>query len=482
MPFAKSALESLLVQGYVVFDVRRRIRRAPYPVPFVCQERAYDARVVLEDDETRLEIVTDENNRRRRHVFVQDAPTMEGELTSRVALVSRCVSYLEEIERHDVRAFAIRACPPVLTRSQTDTAFDSRDVLGAADAVPGLRAQDEHDNMGVRNKINVAQFKQQQDLIRTLNDRRIDSSAGFWNQHVDPTNETYLSETLRAHTEGYVPRFIPLPNDANVAPFVLPNERHDLVSLQRHVKKKVCTGMGVPEALIDGTNGEGRQGENAMRLLNEFSEVTLAPLRDTMRRLMMEVYALCFGEEETRDVECAFAVKRDASKIIEYHQRGYVNFDAVVRVLTQTENLGPADFAEEGGGPPLNPPRVAKVDDCRRGGSDKERDPPRFEEKRKSAKRAFSRPKEDEEDEEDEENEDDEDHEGNDGEDDGKDDDDRATTKTKKRKETGTSSSSSSGEDSDGSDASGGTASKDSDGSKDDEKKTKNRKRRKKRK
>ena len=32
-------------------------------------------------------------------------------------------------------------------------------------------------------------------------------------------HETYLSQTIRAHTEGYVPRFILLPNDANVAPF-----------------------------------------------------------------------------------------------------------------------------------------------------------------------------------------------------------------------------------------------------------------------
>lgn len=417
VPFAKSALEAILVQGYVVFDVRRRIRRAPYPVPFVCQERAYDARVVLDDDETRLEIATDENHRRRRHVFVQDAPTLEGEPTSRVALVSRCVSYLEEIERHDVRAFAIRACPPVLTRTQTDTAFDSRDVLGAADAVPGLRAQDEHDNMGVRNKINVAQFRQQQDLIRTLNDKRIDSSAGFWNQHVDPTNDTYLSETLRAHTEGYVPRFIPLPNDANVAPFVLPNERHDLVSLQRHVKKQVCTGMGVPEALIDGTNGGGRQGEHAMRLLNEFSEVTLAPLRDTMRRLMLEVYALCFDEDESRDVECAFPIKRDPSKIIEYHQRGYVNFDAVVRTLTQSENLGPTDF-HRGGDTPPNPPGVAKGDrrddrDRRRGnrkgddheGGDREGAPPIFEKKRElsPSRRGYDEEKKDDGEEEEEE-------------------------------------------------------------------------------
>ena len=49
VPFAKTALDALLVQGYVVFDVRRRIRRAPFPVPFVCSERAYDAQVVLDD-------------------------------------------------------------------------------------------------------------------------------------------------------------------------------------------------------------------------------------------------------------------------------------------------------------------------------------------------------------------------------------------------------------------------------------------------
>ena len=373
VPFAKSALDALLVQGYVVFDVRRRIRRAPFPIPFICQERAYDAQIVTEDDETRIEIATDENHRRKRHVFVQDAPTLEGEPTSRLALVSRCVTYLEEIEKHDVRAYAVRSCPPVLTRSQTDTAFDSRDVLGAADPVPGLRAQDEHDNMGVRNKINVAQFRQQQDLIRTLNEKRIDSSSGFWNQNVDPVNETYLSETVRAHSEGYVPRFIPLPNDANVAAFNLPHERHDLVSLQRHVKKQVCTGMGVPEALIDGTSGGGRQGEHAMRLLNEFSEVTLTPLRDTMRRLLVSVYALCFDEEESRDVECTFPIKQDPSRIIDYYERGYVGFEAVARALIHSDNLAPSDFIRPGGGePPLRPPRSVEGGD-RRGDDDVDR-------------------------------------------------------------------------------------------------------------
>ena len=120
-----------------------------------------------------------------------------------------------------------------------------------------------------------------------------------------------------------------------------------------------------------------------MRLLNEFSEVTLAPLRDTMRRLMLEVYALCFDEDESRDVECAFPIKRDPSKIIEYHQRGYVNFDAVVRTLTQSENLGPTDF-HQGGDTPPNPPGIAKGDH-RRGngkGDDREGVPPKFEKKR----------------------------------------------------------------------------------------------------
>ena len=98
-----------------------------------------------------------------------------------------------------------------------------------------------------------------------------------------------------------------------------------------------------------------------MRLLNEFSEVTLAPLRNMMRCLMLEVYALCFDEDESRDVECAFPIKRDPMKIIEYHQRGYVNFDAVVRALTQAENLGPADF-HQGGDTPPNPPGVVKGD------------------------------------------------------------------------------------------------------------------------
>jgi hypothetical protein len=270
-----------------------------------------------------------------------------GEISSRVALVSKSVTYLSEIEHHDVQAFAIRARPPVLTRSSTDTTFDSRDVLGATDMVRGLRATDEQDNMGLRNQINVAQFKQQQDLIRTLNEKRIDSSQEFWAQHVDPSKNTYLSETLRKQSEGYVPRFIPLPNDAVVASFDLPQERHDLVSLQKNIKRQVCIGMGVPEGYIDGTVTGGHSG-SAMKMMDEFVRTTLTPLRDCLRRLMIEVYEKCFpGQNGSSVVQCVFSGAQNVTNLLEYYREGIVTFDAVTKAIANSENLNANDFSVE---------------------------------------------------------------------------------------------------------------------------------------
>jgi hypothetical protein len=85
--------------------------------------------------------------RKKVFTFVGSMPTSGGKLTSKVALVSANVSYLDALEKYDMQAFAVRSRPPVLTKTKTDLSFDSRDVITGA--VPGLRAQDESDNMGL---------------------------------------------------------------------------------------------------------------------------------------------------------------------------------------------------------------------------------------------------------------------------------------------------------------------------------------------
>ena len=184
LPFAEKALESLLVQGFCVYGVRPRNEKTFYPVPYVVCREAYEIEVFRDKAEERVRLVkSDEHERRKFHVFVDAIPGPDGKPTSRVSNVAHIVNYAEELEKHDLQAYAVRSKPPVLTKTQTDNSFDSRDVISGA--VPGLRAQDESDNMEIRNKITIQQFRQQQDLIATLNKERIDSSKSFWMQHLN---------------------------------------------------------------------------------------------------------------------------------------------------------------------------------------------------------------------------------------------------------------------------------------------------------
>jgi hypothetical protein len=253
--------------------------------------------------------------------------------------VSKTVTYLEEIESHDIHAFAIRSRPPVLTKTHTDTTFDSRDVISGS--VPGLRAQDESDNMEMRNVINGQQWKQQTDMISTLNKHQIDSSDPFWKKHVNGTSDTFLSESLRNDVAGYTPRFIPLPNDADVAKFDLPIERRDLVPLQKFCKMQICTGMGVPEGYIDGQVGGGNSVA-ATRTMDEFVRVSLMPLRASLSRILLEIYDRCFGKSEF--VDCVFPGAQNVDKLFDWYESGLISYEALIRVIRFTEHIEESDF------------------------------------------------------------------------------------------------------------------------------------------
>ena len=345
IPFAKAALEALLVQGFVVYGVNSRSVDNKFPIPFVIGNDLYKCVVQVKRGEQSLVVSGHRETRKKMFTFVGSMPTSGGQLTSKVALVSNNVSYLDELEKYDMQAFAVRARPPVLTKTKTDLSFDSRDVITGA--VPGLRAQDESDNMGLRNKINIEQFKQQHDLIKTLNDNRIDSSSNFWSKHLNAEKQTYLSETMREHSAEYVPRFVPLPNDADIASFGLPEERKDLVGMQKFVKNQICMGMGIPEPFISGMISSGGNSMNSMKTMEALVRCTVNPLRQCMRQMMIEVYANCFQtSDEDIETDCRFVGGHNVNQMLEYHTEGLITFDAIKRIVMQAENLDEDDMVK----------------------------------------------------------------------------------------------------------------------------------------
>lgn len=343
LPFAEKALESLLVQGFCVYGVRPRNEKTVYPVPYVVCREAYEIEVFRDKAEEKVRLVkSDEHERRKFHVFVDAIPGPDGKPTSRVSHVAHIVNYAEELEKHDLQAYAVRSKPPVLTKTQTDNSFDSRDVISGA--VPGLRAQDESDNMEIRNKITIQQFRQQQDLIATLNKERIDSSKSFWMQHLDPTKNTLLSETLKRETEGFVPKFVPLPNDADVARYEIPPERRDFVDLKNFCKTQICVGMGVPESIIEG-KFHGTATGATTRMTEEFIRMSLLPLKNALNALLLELYENSIGEANR--IDCNFPGLQNIDRLFFWHQNGLLKRESLIRSICDLELLRPSDFVDE---------------------------------------------------------------------------------------------------------------------------------------
>lgn len=174
----------------------------------------------------------------------------KGILTSPVASASKYCFILDEAEKYDALAYNILSDPPVLTRHKTDHAFDSRDLLGSS--VPGLVAQIENDNMEVRNRININVYKQQQRLIATLNERGIDTANAFWQSCLNPATG---KERQSNFSQEHVPKFVPLPSDAEVAQMQLPHARTDMVNFRKQCFEIIATALGVPLNIISSIGG-----------------------------------------------------------------------------------------------------------------------------------------------------------------------------------------------------------------------------------
>ena len=344
-PFAEKAMESILVQGYCVYGVKPRNDKTLYPVPYIVSRESYEIELFTDKAEEKIRVVKskkDNNSRIRFYVFVVTLPHADGKPNSRVSNVMPVVNYLEEIEKHDIQAFVIRSKPPVLTKTLTENTFDSRDVISGA--VPGLRAQDESDNMEIRNKITIQQFKQQQDLISTLNKERIDSSKDFWMRHLDPSKNTLLSETLKRETDGFVPKFVPLPNDADVARYDIPQERRDFVDLKKICKSQICVGMGIPETSVDG-KFEGVSNGLASRMTEEFMRVSLMPLKNALTSLLLELYENSIGE--THNIDCNFPGLQNIDRLFFWYSNGLIKRESLIKSICDSEMLQLSDFLED---------------------------------------------------------------------------------------------------------------------------------------
>lgn len=346
VPFARQALDCILVHGFVVYGILPPSSSCQFPTPYMYANESFEASMTT-NEHSQLVMTVDDviHPKRKKHsVFIHDMPAADGSLTSRLALVSKCIAYMEEIEKNDIQAYSIRARPPVLTRANTDKVFDSRTMISGSQ--PGLRAQEENDTMTIKNRLISAQFKQQQELIKSLNTNRIDSSSQFWTSQMDPNG---LGDTLNNETDGFIPRFIPLPTDVDVAQYGLPEEKKDLAKLQQFTKSQVCMGLGVPETLLEGNIG-GHASGSVLTGFEEFMRVSLSPLRESINDLMIRLFSECFVEEGTTsddEVMCFFPSLQDPTLLRQLFTDGLITRTALGKAIRPMFNLESVDLVQD---------------------------------------------------------------------------------------------------------------------------------------
>ena len=103
LPFAKKAIDALLVQGFVVYNVELSPQHGDYPIPYILSGESFEVNVVHTERGFSSLVVSDKAGKRRKKCFTHmlDMPSERGTCTSKVALVSNAIAYMEEVEKQD---------------------------------------------------------------------------------------------------------------------------------------------------------------------------------------------------------------------------------------------------------------------------------------------------------------------------------------------------------------------------------------------
>ncbi len=284
LQFSKEVLVSFLVQGFVVYTIAPSDSER-VSIPLVVPPDAY-AVTQEYDERCRVRLVPDVHEGftavKVLRLHAHGHFTHRGVCVSPVGSTVKYCHYLEHLEKHDIEVQRIHANPPVLTTTKTDSAFDSRDMLSGA--VPGLRAETEHENMAMRNKITFMQHTEHKNLVDYLNRTRVDTSGGAWAGYVEEPGDA----------EGYVPRLVPLPNDATVASFTLPSELKTINESRKQVCELIATSMGVPLLALSSLGGGAHNTRNVENNTSTLVRTSRA-LATSLRVVLRDVSSICLA-------------------------------------------------------------------------------------------------------------------------------------------------------------------------------------------
>ena len=290
--FVRDVILQISLLGFACYIVDNTI-------PRVLPIGAVDVRYRINPDKYVVELACfkDEVVDDTVYIIVESEPDVNGGVCSPMAAYYTSRMFKDSCIRNSLVADALRARPPVYTTTNTDQAFDERDLEGVGE-VDGLRASLQRDNLLARNKVQMSVHERQEQLVGMLNRKSLNGKEEEDGFRTDPLTK------LRNYDHGMNFSFqpvVPLALDTHVCVVPQAQSRTDLVPIFENAARMACVCFGVNGESIGLKANAMNASANAVQQHNQVTLGTVNKFKSLISPILVEIYKLIWATPADAD-------------------------------------------------------------------------------------------------------------------------------------------------------------------------------------
>jgi hypothetical protein len=290
--FIRDVIAQISVQGFACYIVDNTVPRA-LPIG------ACDLRYRLNPDTYVIDLACFREEVPDESIFiiVESEPDLNGGVVSAMSAYYTSRMFKDSCIRNALTADALNARPPVYTYTQTDMAFDERDLEGVGE-VDGLKASIQRDNLLTRNKVQMTVHERQEHLVGILNRKTLNARDEEDNYRTDPLTKLQNYDYNLKYTFQPI---VPLPLDARICSAPQASSRPDLMTVFTNTAHMACVCFGVNGESIGLTSTKTHASADYVQTANLVTLGTVSKFKNLLSPMLIEIYKLIWGASEDED-------------------------------------------------------------------------------------------------------------------------------------------------------------------------------------
>ncbi|KAK3249323.1 hypothetical protein CYMTET_41268 [Cymbomonas tetramitiformis] len=269
--FLDKAVDQIFVQGFVVYRIQEATKGILYPFPCIVPVDEDTFYIIKKKNNPETMVSTIRKNNRDSwfltgssqahtskerlvtYYYGEDEPDARtGEIRSVMRSIYYQISLTQNIEHSAMYSERSRSMPSVLTKRKTDQAFDERFLSNDIDTTSDERAMLVMENMHLRDRMDTA-------LQSKKNEENHHNESAKCKSRMTP--DMYQVPDVLDSWDN-LPRFVPLPMDADVAASPIPGARGDLTALQSNCDAAIRRAFGFRENAFKGQRRQNTESGN----------------------------------------------------------------------------------------------------------------------------------------------------------------------------------------------------------------------------